>query len=305
MARRRKGNPINGWVNFDKPLGMTSTQAVGKIRWMFQAQKAGHAGTLDPLASGILPIALGEATKTIPFMTDAEKAYRFTVRWGEITDTLDAEGEVIETSSVRPNVDEINNVLPQFTGEISQIPPKYSAIKVDGQRAYDLARGGAEVELKARPVKVHALKLIESETDQATFDVRCGKGTYVRSLARDISSALGTVGHVVFLRRTQVGSFTENTAFSLDAMDNLCHRGRVLEALGPIDAVLDDIPVLALTRTQAIDLKHGRAIALPDSLFSKDATDESLTVLAKEDGQAVALCDVKGEQVLPRRVFNL
>ena len=305
MPRKRKGNPVNGWVNFDKPLGMTSTQAVGKIRWMFQAQKAGHAGTLDPLATGILPIALGEATKTIPFMTDAEKAYRFTVKWGEMTDTLDKEGDVIATSDVRPSKSQIINVLPQFIGDISQIPPKYSAIKIDGQRAYDLVRGGEEIEMKARPVIVHHLELADCDEETATFDVRCGKGTYVRSLARDIADALGTCGYVIFLRRTRVGTFAESTSFSLDAMDNLCHRGRVLEALGPIDAVLDDIPVLALTRTQAIDLKHGRAIALSDPLLSKPETDASLTVLAKEDGQAVALCDVKGEQVLPRRVFNL
>ena len=305
MPRKRKGNPVHGWVNFDKPLGMTSTQAVGKIRWLFQAQKAGHAGTLDPLATGILPIALGEATKTIPFMTDADKAYRFTVKWGQQTDTLDAEGEVIATSDVRPTEPDIENILSAFTGEIDQIPPKYSAIKIEGKRAYDLARGGAEIVLKARPVTVYDLTLVEAALEQATFDVRCGKGTYIRSLARDMAAALGTVGYVTFLRRTRVGSFGENAAFSLDALEKLCHRGGVLEALGPIDAVLDDIPVLAVTRKQAEDLKHGRAIALPHPLQIDQSSDTGSTVLAKETDQAIALCDVKGEQVLPKRVFNL
>ena len=305
MPRKRKGNPVHGWVNFDKPLGMTSTQAVGKIRYLYQAQKAGHAGTLDPLATGILPIALGEATKTIPFMTEAEKAYRFTVKWGEMTDTLDAEGEVIETSETRPSAADIEDVIPDFIGEISQIPPKYSAIKIDGKRAYDLARGGEDVMMKARTVHVHDLTLVESTADHATFEVCCGKGTYVRSLARDIADSLGTCGYVIFLRRTQVGAFTENTAFSLDALENLCHRGRVLEALAPIEAVLDDIPVLAVTQEQAIDLKHGRAIVLPDFPKTKTGSEDISTVLAMEKDKAIALCEASGEMVSPKRVFNL
>jgi len=238
MARKRKGNPIHGWVVFDKPLTMTSTQAVGKVRWLFQAQKAGHGGTLDPLATGILPIALGNATKTVPFTMDATKTYEFEITWGESRDTLDAEGVVTATSDVRPDAAEIEAALKAFTGDISQIPPKYSAIKVDGRRAYDLARGGEEVTLKARPVRVDSLELLESMPDKACFRMDCGKGTYVRSLARDLAAHLGACGYVSKLRRTCVGGFEEIYAFSLDDLEFLCHRGRVLEALAPVHAVL-------------------------------------------------------------------
>ena len=247
----------------------------------------------------------GEATKTIPYMTEAEKAYRFTVKWGEMTDTLDAEGQVIETSSNRPAKAEIEHILPEFVGEISQIPPKYSAIKIGGRRAYDLARDGQEIEMKARPVVIRNLDLIECDGESAAFHVRCGKGTYVRSLARDIAASLGTCGHVIFLRRIRVGSFNENTAFSLDALENLCHRGGVLEALAPIEAVLDDIPVLAVTQDQAIDLKHGRAIVLPSFPTAAAGSEIISTVLAMEAEKAIALCETSGEVVSPKRVFNL
>ncbi len=303
MPRKRKGNPVHGWVNFDKPLGMTSTQAVGKIRWMFQAQKAGHAGTLDPLATGILPIALGEATKTIPFMTEASKSYAFTVKWGEMTDTLDAEGDVIETSDIQPDESAILSALPNFIGDIEQIPPRYSAIKIDGQRAYDLARGGQEVEMKSREVHIESLTLRARSDHDATFDVLSGKGTYVRSLARDIARHLGTCGYVTMLRRTRVGGFDESHAFSLDALEKLCHRGGVSEALRPVNAVLDDIPVLSLTSEQAIDLKHGRAIALPPSFEIE--TDAQAWVLAMEGDKAAALCEAQDGALAPKRVFNL
>ncbi len=305
MPRKRKGNPVHGWVVFDKPLGMTSTQAVGKVRRVFNAQKAGHAGTLDPLASGILPIALGDATKTVPFTMDADKDYVFTVTWGENTDTWDAEGTVTKTSEVRPDVGEIEIILPEFTGHIEQTPPRYSAIKVDGKRSYDLARAGEGVALKSRPVHVIKLQLTDNDFDSATFALTCGKGTYVRSLARDIAARLGTCGHVTFLRRIRVGRFTEGTSFSLDALEKLCHRGGVLDGLLPVETALDDIPVLAATDQETIDLKHGRAIAAPLSQNQSDDTDTPNWVLVMNKGKAVALCDAQDGMILPKRVFNL
>ncbi len=210
MARRKKGNPVHGWVVLDKPLGMTSTQAVGAVRRLFEAQKAGHAGTLDPLATGILPIALGEATKTVPFAVDGEKAYRFSVRFGVETDTDDAEGKVVRTAERLPSAEEIADVLADFTGEISQVPPAFSAIKVDGERAYDLARSGEEVVLEPRWIVVEDLRLIGMpDTATAMLEAECGKGTYVRALARDMGRALGSAAHVIGLRRTRVGGFDE------------------------------------------------------------------------------------------------
>ena len=305
MARKRKGNPVHGWVVFDKPLTMTSTQAVGKVRWLFQAQKAGHGGTLDPLATGILPIALGDATKTVPFTMDASKSYEFTIQWGENRDTLDAEGIVTETSDVRPSETDIKAVICEFTGEISQIPPKYSAIKVDGKRAYDLARGGEEVTLKARPVRVDFLELLDSSSETATFRLNCGKGTYVRSLARDMAARLGACGYVSYLRRTRVGEFDESCAFSLDDLENLCHRGGVLEALAPVHAVLDDIPVQNVTENEVSDLRQGRAIAASVFHNLSEKKDEPEWVLAMENDVAIALCHLRDGQLRPKRVFNV
>jgi len=242
MTRRRKGNPIHGWVVLDKPYGLGSTPAVGKVRWLYTAQKAGHAGTLDPLATGILPIALGEATKTVPFMVDAKKGYQFTLTFGENTDTWDTEGEVNDTSDVRPAKEDILKALPQFIGDIEQIPPRFSAIKVDGKRSYDLARSGEVVELKSRQVTVERFELLDYDGQAATFEVACGKGTYIRSLARDLAASLGTCGHVTMLRRTRVGPFTLKQSFTLDALEKLCHMGRVSDALRPVETPLDDIP---------------------------------------------------------------
>ena len=309
MARKRKGNPVHGWVNFDKPLGMSSTQAVGKVRWLFGAQKAGHAGTLDPLASGILPIALGEATKTVPFMMDAAKGYDFTITWGENTASWDAEGDVTATSDVRPTQDAIMAVLPQFIGDISQVPPKYSAIKVDGKRAYALMRGkdagSVEFELKPRPVRVDSLTLNNCDEHSASFSLACGKGTYVRSLARDLAGALGACGHVTVLRRTQVGPFAleraKTPSFTLEALEESCHRDGVLEALCPVSTALDDIPVLAVSELEAIDLKHGRAIALPTGFTDSPS---GLT-LAKLGGVEIALLRIEGPNLTPKRVFNM
>ena len=315
MARKRKGNPIHGWVNFDKPYGMTSTQAVGKVRWLYGAQKAGHAGTLDPLASGILPIALGEATKTVPFLVEADKGYICEIAWGEHRDTLDAEGEVTATSGVRPKRADIEAALSAFTGDIEQVPPRYSAIKIDGQRAYDLARAGDVVEMKSRRVRVDAITLIEAGADSATIDVRCGKGTYIRSLARDLASALGTVGYVKALRRTYVGPFTLATAFSLDSLEDLVHRDGAEQGLLGLETALDDIPAHAITGTELFDIRQGRAITLlPNAAKALKAAarpriigdlDASRYVLASFDGKPVALCDARAGQLSPKRVFQL
>ena len=301
MPRKRKGNPVHGWVVLDKPYGLGSTSAVGKVRWLYTAQKAGHAGTLDPLATGILPIALGEATKTVPFMVDAKKGYQFTLTFGENTDTWDIEGEVTETSDLRPAKEDILSALPKFVGDIEQIPPRYSAIKVDGKRSYDLARSGEVVELKSRQVTVDSFELLEYDGEAATFEVACGKGTYVRSLARDLAAALGTCGHVTMLRRTRVGPFHLEQSFTLDALEKLCHRDAVSDALRPVETALDDIPVLALTEQEAIELKHGRAIVLTPSLIAANPA----WILAMLDDKAVALCNAIEGQLRPKKVFNL
>ena len=300
MPRKRKGNPVHGWVVVDKPLNMTSTQAVGKTRWLYTAQKAGHAGTLDPLATGILPIALGEATKTVPFTMDADKDYQFTVTWGENTDSWDAEGAVTETSDIRPLREDIEAVLPEFIGDIEQIPPKYSAIKVDGKRAYDLMRDGKYVELKSRSVFIERLNITDCNADSVTLEMTCGKGTYVRSLARDLAARLGTCGHVTYLRRTRVGPFTLDASFSLDVLENLPYEARVSEGLLPVETALDDIPVLAVTEDQAFALKQGRAI-----VSNSPNVAPTEWVLAMSGGRVVALCNAQSETISPKRVFNL
>jgi len=322
MARKRKGNPIHGWVNLDKPYGLGSTSAVGKIRWLFEAQKAGHAGTLDPLATGVLPIALGDASKTVPFMQDAIKGYDFTLTWGENTSTWDVEGDVTQTSDVRPSLPAIEAALPQFIGYISQVPPKFSAIKVDGRRAYDLARGGEDITLKAREVHIEDITLVSAEPESASFSVVCGKGTYIRSLARDLAVELGTCGHVTALRRTRVGPFNLEGSVALDTLENTlgearrealaraesglaeapqsCHMGGVSDHLHPVRTALDDIPVLALTDLDVIELKHGRAIICPD-----DITDAQNWVLAMFQGKEIALCSPREGMLFPKRVFNL
>lgn len=315
MARRRKGNPVHGWVNFDKPLGMTSTQAVGKVRWIFGAQKAGHAGTLDPLATGILPIALGDATKTMPYLVEAKKSYEVEIKWGERTDTLDAEGQIVAVSDIRPSKQKIFDILPEFTGEISQIPPAYSAIKIDGKRAYDLARSGAAPKMKPRLVQVDRLEILKAQANSVILRVDCGKGTYIRSLARDIGFALGTEGSVKTLRRTRVGTFIEDASFSLDALEELRHKARATDGLLPLATALDDIPVLAVNENEQFDLKQGRAIVLHPSIFASlkaafclrmvGDIDASRMVLAKFEGVEIALCEARAGQLSPKRVFNL
>src|SRR5580704_12362142 len=305
--RRRPKLDIHGWIVLDKPVGMTSTHAVSAVRRLTPARRAGHAGTLDPLASGCLPIALGEATKTVPFVMDGRKRYRFTVRWGEERDTDDTEGKVVKASDIRPTADAIRALLPQFTGVIEQTPPRYSAIKVQGERAYDLARDGEIVELAPRPVEIHQLTLVEQpDRDLSVFDAECGKGTYVRALARDIGRILGCFGHICALRRTLVGPFGENDMISLEQLESLCNRaasgeGSLADALLPVETALDDIPALAVTRADAARLHRGQAVLLR----GRDAPNSSGTVYVTVAGRLLALAEVNNGEVIPKRVFNL
>ena len=309
MGRRRKGQAISGWINLDKPYDLGSTQAVSRVRRLFDAQKAGHAGTLDPLATGILPIALGEATKTVPFLVDADKTYRFTIAWGQTTATFDREGEVLAQSDVRPTADQVADILPRFVGEIEQIPPAYSAIKVDGERAYDLARAGEVVELAARKVTIFAARLVEAlDVDHVTLEIDCGKGTYVRALVRDIAEMLGACGHVSALRRTRVGGFSDANAVTLEMLEQLVYEARQSEALLPVETALDDIPALAVTDEDAFRLKQGRSIVLvPRQVESVKARLKpgSRTVSATAGGSVVALCEMRAGRLEPSRVFNL
>jgi tRNA pseudouridine55 synthase len=301
VSRRKRGQPVHGWVCLDKPLGMGSTQAVSAVRRLFDANKAGHAGTLDPLASGILPIALGEATKTVPFVMDGRKEYRFTLSFGEARSTEDLEGEVTATSDVRPDDQAIRTVLPRFVGTIEQTPPAFSALKIDGKRAYDLARAGEAVDLKPRPVLIESLELVgRPDADHADFVVSCGKGTYIRSLGRDLALALGTVGHLSFLRRTAAGPFREQAAISLSKLEALGHIPPLLGALVPVATALDDIPALALTDTQADRLRHGQPV-----LLTRDVPPSGTLVRAETGSKLVALVRSDGVALQPVRVFNL
>ncbi len=308
MARKRKGLPIHGWLNIDKPAGMTSSTVVGKVRHLIGAAKAGHGGTLDPLATGILPIALGEATKTVSYVMDGTKTYRFTLRFGAATTTDDAEGEVIAESHVRPSDDELSAAFEAFVGEIQQVPPAFSAIKVDGHRAYELARKEVDFELAARTVRVDSLRLIDRpDADNAIIEAVSGKGVYIRSLARDIAARLGSVGHVAALRRTAVGPFTEATSISLDKLETLGHSAADSEVLLAIETVLDDIPALALTMQEAHRLKHGQAIpVLPVANRSpfRNVCQGDL-VCAMAEGKLVALAKIAGGEIRPVRVLNL
>jgi tRNA pseudouridine55 synthase len=306
-TRKIKKRDVHGWVVLDKPVGMTSTHAVAVIKRLFAAKRAGHAGTLDPLASGSLPIALGEATKTVPFVVDSRKAYQFTVRWGEERDTDDAEGRVINASDKRPDADAIRAALPQFTGTIEQVPPRYSAIKIDGERAYDLARDGEHVELAPRAVEIHRLELVDMpDPDHAVLTAECGKGTYVRAVARDLGRILGVFGHVSALRRNRVGPFSELDMIPLEPLESLCHRaaageGHLADALLPIETALDDIPALAVSPADAARLARGQ----PALLRGRDATIFRGMVQVACSGQLVAIAEVERGEILPKRVFNL
>lgn len=309
MARRKKGDAISGWVNLDKPYDFGSTQAVGRVRRIFNAQKAGHAGTLDPLATGILPIALGEATKTVSFLMDADKAYRFTIEWGRTTASFDREGATTATSDVRPTPAQVAAVLPEFIGDIQQVPPAFSAVKVDGERAYDLARAGESVELKARTVSIYDARVIDvPDEDHIEIAVECGKGTYVRAIVRDIAERLGACAHVSALRRTRVGPFDEDSAITLELLEDLGHKARCLEALLPVETALDDIPELAVTTEDAFKLKQGRPIVLvPRQVEALKArlSPGTRTVSAMEGGSIVALCEMRAGKLEPSRVFHL
>ncbi len=331
--RKREKRDVNGWLVLDKPVGMTSTHAVSIVKRLFQAKRAGHAGTLDPLASGLLPIALGEATKTVPFVMDGRKVYRFTVRWGEERDTDDAEGRVTATSAERPSADAIRALLPRFTGLISQVPPRFSAVKIDGERAYDLARDGVVVELEPRPVEIHRLDLVETpDPDHAVLAAECGKGTYVRALARDMGRTLGCFGHVAALRRTAVGPFSEVIALSLEALLRTGQplgawqpageakgtageakapageakapgAGNVVELppLLPVEAALAALPALRVSPADAGRLARGQAVLLR----GRDAPVMEGWVAVSAHGSLLALAEVEKGELRPRRIFNL
>lgn len=312
MAPKPK-NKISGWINLNKPEGVTSNDAVMILKRALGFPKIGHAGTLDPLAAGILPIALGEATKLVQYMMEDDKVYLFQVTWGESRTTDDREGDVVATSDVRPTAEQIRSVLPDFTGTIQQRPPAFSAIKVDGKRAYDMARAGEDVELAERPVNIYELDVTESTTDTATFRCVCGKGTYVRSLARDIAEKLGTKAYVSSLIRENVGPFSLNDAISLDFFRETTDKDHLESIVLPVQTVLDDIPELAVNDTEATRLKNGQKltfIARPDverlvkaghDIKSRDAG----LMIAMHHNKALAMLEVLGVEAQPVRVFNL
>jgi len=305
MARKRKGIPIHGWLNIEKPKGMTSTQVVSKIKWLTKAQKVGHAGTLDPAADGVLPIALGEATKTVPYMMDAKKEYIFTIRLGEETNTADQEGEITKTCTYIPSPQEIGDVLDQFTGDIMQVPPAYSAIKIDGQRAYARSRNGEDVVMSPRPVHIFSLRIHEelvTKENEVTLICQCSKGTYIRSLAQDIAIATGSLGHVVRLTRTMVGNFKLDHTILLENIEKIVHVAPLADELSAIllsaDAVLDDIPVLHLEESEALRLRQGQKIggvSFPQCSLIRVFHDNILLAIGK----------VEHHTLTPIRIFNL
>ena len=310
MARKRRGQPVHGWISIDKPSGRTSAQVTAQVRRLLNAAKAGHGGTLDPLATGVLPIALGEATKTVSYVMNGIKRYRFTVRWGEERSTDDLEGEITTTSALRPTESDIKTVLPDFVGDIEQVPPDYSAIKLDGKRAYELARKGEEVSLTKRQVHIEEFSLIScSDNDHAVFEVVSGKGTYMRSLARDIARRLGTVGHISALRRTSCGPFSETASISLESLEALVHSAPPSAYLLAVETALDDIPALALNAAQADHLRHGRPVRVQDpggrSFVETGSLVEGDVLCAMADGQPVALARFTEGEIRAVRVLNI
>ncbi|MFV3127584.1 tRNA pseudouridine(55) synthase TruB [Niveispirillum sp. KHB5.9] len=312
MARKRKGVPRHGWLVLDKPGTMTSTQAMAKVRWMMNAEKAGHGGTLDPIATGILPIAFGEATKTVQYAMDGHKTYRFVMKFGEATDTDDRAGQVIATAPSRPTDEQIETALEGFQGLISQVPPQYSAIKVDGERAYDLAREGEAVELAARIVRIDGFHLTgRPDLDHAEFEVECGKGTYMRSLARDLALAVGSVGHITVLRRLSVGPFSLTNAVTLEELERIVAEGDPDSLLMPVAAPLDRLPAIDLSPAEADRLRHGQGVSLLrqgdlarlEAL--RDAGGEDGAALAVSAGRPVALVRLEAGEIRPARVLNL
>jgi tRNA pseudouridine55 synthase len=313
MSRKKKGTPVHGWVVLDKPQGVTSTQAVAIVKRVFDAQKAGHAGTLDPMATGVLAVALGEATKTVAFAMDGEKTYRFTACWGEARDSDDAEGAVTATSAIRPSREEIEKALFGFVGAIRQTPPSYSAIKVEGERAYDLARDGEAICLEPRTVFIKSAELLaQPDPDHAEFEIHCGKGTYVRAWVRDLARALGTVGHVSALRRTRVGAFRAEDAIGLETLKGFMHSPAAFEHLRPISTALDGIPAVAVTGPDAVRLRSGNPILIRATQFARIAEAvpegddlQGLTVFCSTgEGEPVALTALEAGELRPFRVFN-
>ena len=312
MARKPKSD-LSGWVNLNKPAGMTSNDALMILKRALGFPKIGHAGTLDPLASGVLPIALGEATKLVSYMMEDDKVYLFAVTWGEQRTTDDAEGEVMVASDVRPTEDQIKAILPQFTGTIMQKPPTFSAIKIAGQRAYDLARAGKEFDIEARPIEVYELSLVSHTESSATFRAVCGKGTYVRSLARDMARKLGTYGYVSLLVREAVGPFSLESAISLDILGENADKSALESAVLPVETVLDDIPVLSVSDQEAVRLKNGQKLTfiarpqvqrLLDAGLQVGQTEPGIAI-AMYQGKPLAILEVVGVEAQPVRVFNL
>ncbi|WP_281825927.1 tRNA pseudouridine(55) synthase TruB [Jannaschia rubra] len=299
MGRRKKGNPVHGWLIVDKPAGVTSTQVVGKVRWALDAQKAGHAGTLDPDATGVLAVALGEATKTVPFVTDALKCYCFRVTWGASTATDDASGAVLERSDRRPAPADIEAALVAFRGDILQVPPQVSAVKVEGERAYDLAREGVEMDLVGRPLFVDRLEMTDGDVDWAEFEMVCGKGGYVRSIARDLGAALGCLGHVGWLRRTWSGPFDANDGLSLEEVESLARTPDLHARLKPLQLGLCDLPELPVSEAAAHRLRHGN----PGEVLS--GADHGETCWASHLGQPVAIGVYRAGAIHPTKVFQV
>lgn len=304
MARgRRKGRAITGWLVIDKPQGLTSTAVVSIVKRLLDAQKVGHGGTLDPLATGVLPIAMGEATKTVAYIMDAKKRYRFTVRFGEARDSDDAEGTVTATSDIRPEATALQAALQTYIGVIEQRPPSYAAVKVNGERAYDLARRGEAPVLEPRPVTVYSLELVERpDPDHAVFEAVCGKGTYVRALARDLGEALGCLGHVSALRRLSVGAFRAEDAVTLEALQQVVEDDSLPQVLVPVATALADIPALAVTEPQAQRLRSGQTIVATPVLLEASGIGEG-PVRAMLGGDLVALLQLAGAELSPLRVF--
>jgi tRNA pseudouridine55 synthase len=312
VSRKKKGRPIHGWIAVDKPSGLTAAAVVARVKRALDAEKAGHGGTLDPLATGILPLALGEATKTVAFIMDSAKTYEFEVTWGAATDTDDRDGQIIATSDARASADAITAALPRFIGLIQQVPPDYSAIKVGGKRAYDMAREKKPLDLAAREVHVHNFTLLETPSpDHATFRVECGKGTYIRALVRDLARVLGTLGHISVLRRTHCGAFSEKRAISLENLEALGHKAADSEHLLPVETVLDDIPALALTEEEARRMTSGQAIALwpvvkrtPLIGPNGPGLEQGTPVQALCGNKLIAVAEVGNGMVRPVRVLN-
>jgi tRNA pseudouridine55 synthase len=310
QARKKpKGQKIDGWIALDKPAGLTSAQAVNRVKRALNPAKVGHGGTLDPMATGLLPIALGEATKTVSYTMEGTKTYRFTVRWGQATDTDDADGEVVAERAARPDAAAIEAALPGFTGTIEQVPPAYSAVKVEGRRAYDIARHGGTPDLEARPARIDSFTLLGiDDADHARFECTCGKGTYIRALARDLGLALGTYGHLAALRRTRVGGFRDEHMISLESLEAFGHSPGAFEHVLPVETALDDIPALALTDAEASRLRSGQSVSLlkRSNLERLRSLENGDVVCAKgADGRPVALARFERGDVRPVRVLNL